>query len=339
MKAIPISNELFQGAVSLQITEQWVKPWRIPYEDAELFHPKAINGKAEIPAGVRIRLQTNTSQLRVEFEREAYELEVDCLIDGKLVQTGKLEADTYTPFLVFELNQPGDKLVELYLSQKQPVRIRGVWIDEDAEYTIPEDYRPRWVAYGSSITQCVEAESPSQTWPALASAKLGLQLTCLGFAANCHMEPMVSRMIRDLPADFVSVCVGVNIMGGSSLSERTFAPALIGFLQTIREKHPHTPLAVISPIYAKERETTDNKVGLQLVKIREIIEAAVSMLQTRGDRHLYYLNGLTLFGEEYADYFPDLLHPNAEGYRIMAGRFADWAQQTVPLLRGGIRND
>ena len=67
---------------------------------------------------------------------------------------------------------------------------------------------------------------------------------------------MIARMIRDLPADFLSMKVGINIQGGNTLNERTFRAAIIGFVQIVREKHPDTPFAVISPIYSPPRETT-----------------------------------------------------------------------------------
>src|SRR5690625_5496041 len=111
-------------------------------------------------------------------------------------------------------------------------------------------------------------------------SRLNLDLTCLGFSANCHMEPMLSRMIRDLPADFISLCIGINIMGGSTLSKRTFAPAFIGFIQTIREKHPTTPRAIMSPVYCKEREEKENKVGLNLV----IMRAEITRLDRKSTR-------------------------------------------------------
>ncbi|MFC6230633.1 SGNH/GDSL hydrolase family protein [Paenibacillus allorhizosphaerae] len=330
MQSIDLNESLFKGAVSIQATEGWVKPWRVPYRDAELFQPGHINGKAEIPAGVRLSFHTDSSRVQVRVVPEAYEIAMDCVVNGVLVHTALMEAGS--EWASFESLPSGTKLVEIYLSQKQPVRIREVNIDSGATCSASSEEKFRWVAYGSSITQCAEAASPSQTWPALAAAELGLDLTCLGYGGNCHMEPMVARMIRDLPADFISVCVGINIMGGSSYSERTFRPALIGFLQIIREKHPDTPIAVISPIYSPDRETNENKVGLNLQKMREQIEDVVTLLKRRGDDKLYYLHGLHLFGETYGSYLPDRLHPNAEGYRIMATRFAEWAGSTVPLL-------
>jgi len=319
-----LAEELFQGAVSVERRGNGLKPWRIPYRDACLYVPDAINGKAEIPAGVRLAFASPTRSVAIEIEAADRETQLDCVVDGILLQKGSIPAGETQA--VFSGLPEAVKTVEICLSQKVPVCVTAVKIDEDEAFAPITENRPHWVAYGSSITQCADAESPSQTWPALAARGLGMQLTCLGFGGNCHLEPMVARMIRELPADFISVCAGINIMGGSTLSARTFAPALIGFLQIVREKHPETPILVISPIYSRPRETTENKVGFTLPLMRTEIADVVQRLQDHGDRNLYYLDGLQLFGPEYADYLPDELHPNAEGYRIMASRF----QELIP---------
>src|SRR5699024_7729829 len=113
---------------------------------------------------------------------------IDCVVDGKLKQTGVISAGETE--VLFEALEPKDKLVEIYLSQVHPVKLAGLWLDESSDLQTTEPKKFKWVTYGSSITQCAGAESPSQTWPALAAEELGLDLTCLGFGANCHMEPM-----------------------------------------------------------------------------------------------------------------------------------------------------
>ncbi|GAG48911.1 unnamed protein product, partial [marine sediment metagenome] len=113
-------------------------------------------------------------------------------------------------------------------------------------------------------------------------------------------------------------------LGGCSLSLRTFRPAIIGFVQIVREKHPDTPLAVISPIYAPQYETAKNPVELNLRIMRQEVAAAVDTLQAHGDRHIHYIDGLRLFGPDISnwdDLVPDGLHPNADGYKALAEHF------------------
>ncbi|HEX6971957.1 MAG TPA: SGNH/GDSL hydrolase family protein [Limnochordia bacterium] len=320
MRPLPLEERLFQGAVSLEYGDGWVKPWRLPVHELSLFPPDGIGGKAEIPAGVRIRFASDTRAVSLGVVPSDQPLEVDCVIDGGPPRTAVLPAGGER--LDFQELPPGEKTIELYLSQKVPMRLTALHIDSGAAFQIPRDPRPRWIAYGSSITQCAGAASPARTWPALVARRHGLRLTCLGYGGNCHLEPMVARMIRDLPADLISLCVGINVYGAASLSPRTFRPAVIGFIQILRERHVETPIIVQSPICSPPREEQPNAVGFTLAAIRAEVEGAVATLRERGDARLFYVNGLEVFGADCVAHLPDQLHPDAVGYEIMAENYS-----------------
>ena len=118
-------------------------------------------------------------------------------------------------------------------------------------------------------------------------------------------------MIREMPADYLSMKVGINIYGSDSLSPRTFQSAIIGFVQIVREKHPDTPFVVISPIFSPPRETTKNAVEFTLEEMRQEVEEAVRTMRAQGDANLHYVSGLELFGRDLAHLLPDDLHPDA----------------------------
>lgn len=318
MQALPLTKTLLQGAVSVEETPEGLRPWRIPWQEQTLFAPPLVV-EAGMPAGVRVGFESTTQSVEISFEPADVERLVDCVIDDELVATAVLPAGERT--VRFSGLAARTKRVELFLSQKAPMVVTGVAIDDGATWRELSDGRPRWITYGSSITQAKAAASPAETWPAIVARKRKLHLTCLGYSAQCHLEPMVARMIRDLPADFVSLCLGINVMGGATLSPRTFRWAAIGMVKIIREKHPEIPIVVQSPIYSPDRETNENAVGFNLVKMRAELQEAVAALQALGDARLYYVDGLSILGPEYADYLPDRLHPDAEGYRIMARNF------------------
>ena len=326
----------WQGAISFQHTDQWIMPWRIPYDDRALFPPSALRERASMPAGVRLAFQSDTQMVAGHVETKVEPTvdpigepgRIDLYCDGQF--HGSLELAEQETFK-FQGLPPGEKLIELWLPQYGQFRLRGLELTSGSALAPYEDPRPRWVTYGSSITHCRAAESPSQTWPAITARKHGLNLTCLGYGGNCHLEPMVARLIRDLPADFLSMKVGINIYGSGSLNARTFIPAIIGFVQIIREKHPDTPFAVISPIFSPPRESTPNAVGFTLAAMREEVAEAVQIMKGRGDRNIHYIDGLTLFGADLAGLLPDELHPNAEGYRIMGQNFLE--NVAAPLFK------
>ena len=232
------------GAISLEHSDDWVMPWRLPHTQRDLFPPLALQERAAMPAGVRLAFRSSTTTITGEIVPQPDATAVDLAVDGRIHGSVPLAGRaTFT----FAGLAPGEKLIELWLPQIGTFRLRSLILSDGASLMPAEDTRPRWITYGSSISHCGEAASPAYTWPAIVARTHGLNLTCLGYGGNCHLEPMIARMIRDLPADFLSMKVGINIQGGNTLNERTFRAAIIGFVQIVREKHPDTPFAVISP--------------------------------------------------------------------------------------------
>ena len=333
MRTVIPQPELFQGAVSLERREDHIRPWRLPFDRLRLFASpeEALVDRAGTAAGVRLRMRTDspTLSLRV-YPSDAPRL-FDLTVDNELLQTVALEEGR--DLIRFENLSARDKGLEIWLPNTHPVMLRGLGIEDGAALEPVEDTRPRWVTYGSSISHCGSAHSPARTWPAMAARLRDLHLTCLGYGGNCHCEPMVARVIRDLPADFISLKLGINIHGGT-LAPRTFKPAVIGLVRIIREKHPRTPIALISPISCPRRETEPGTTGLTLAMMREEIADAAQRMKEYGDDRLHCFDGRDLFGEELAeDYLPDGLHPNGDGYEIIAKNFVRIVLDTIPFTR------
>jgi hypothetical protein len=158
-------------------------------------------------------------------------------------------------------------------------------------------------------------------------------------AGQCQLDPFVARALRDLPVDLISLKVGINVVNGDTMRERTFVPAIHGFLDTIRDGHPTTPVLVVSPILCPAHEqhpgptvggtpisVIDRRPALAVGslttgRIRELLADVVATRQAAGDEHLHLLDGRELFGEDDLDDLPDGLHPNAAGYQRMGERF------------------
>jgi hypothetical protein len=233
------------------------------------------------------------------------------------------------------------KQIELWLPQACIVELRDLRIADGA--AIDSSPRPtrHWVHYGSSISQCSEADHPTSIWPAVAARAAGVELTNLGFGGQCHLDQVVARTIRDLACDFISAKLGINVINGDSMRERAFVPALHGFIDTVRDGHPETPLLISTPILfpigedhpgptllidgktaVMERPVALAQGALTIGRIRELIEMVVTARQHAGDANLHLLDGRQLFGAGDLADLPDGLHPNTPGYRRMGERFA-----------------
>jgi hypothetical protein len=158
-------------------------------------------------------------------------------------------------------------------------------------------------------------------------------------------------VIRDSPADLISVKLGINVVNLDAMRLRSFVPAVHGFLDTIRDGHPKTPLLLMSPLYCGIHEETPgpgsidlSTIGTDTVKftatgahgdtaqgrltLRVIRDALAEIALARGDDpHLHHLDGLELYGAADAEThpLPDALHPDTETHRLIGTRFADFA--------------
>ena len=320
-----------------------------------------------VPSGVRLETLTDAALLEVDVQlqrvvnagaapaRSAF----DVLVDGRLQPpvpvpqetvivldpaTGGVDVRPAGPATVrFELgHSDGARPVQIWFPASAGLTLLDVRVPDGAALRPAPDARPRWVHHGSSISQCSEAERPTGTWPAAVALSTGRSLLNLALGGQCHLDQFVARRIRDTPAAAISLELGINVLNADSMRERTFVSALHGFLDTIRDGHPGTPLLVITPILCPAAEDHPGPTGsdaagrtrvfdrpaplsggaLTLTRIRELLHLHVTARQAAGDPDLHVLDGLTLFGPADADHLPDGLHPDAEGYARMAGRFA-----------------
>lgn len=239
--------------------------------------------------------------------------------------------------VALEVPPEGSKDVDIWLPHAASVE--GLVVEADADVVAsPRSTKPRWVHYGSSISHCVEAPDPLSTWPALAAAQLGWDSTNLGVSGQAMLDPAVGRVIRDLPADIITVKVGINPVNAGSMTRRHFEPLLHEFAELIGSRHPKSSLIVISPIICPIHEEAagptriiDGRAvaseggGMSLRDVRAAIDAVVTR------RGLAFIDGRELLGSDDADLLVDGLHPGLAGYRLIAARFAQLMRARHPV--------
>jgi lysophospholipase L1-like esterase len=207
-----------------------------------------------------------------------------------------------------------------------------------------------WLHYGSSISQGSNAANPTGIWPVVAAARAGVELVNLGFSGSAMLDQPVARAMREQPADLISVKIGINLTN-DVMRMRAFTPAVHGFLDTIRDGHPRTPLLVISSILCPMLEdvpgpaTFDLSAGDGVLRFRATgdpadVAAGKLTLQTiraelarivaqraAEDPNLHLLDGRALYGEADSTErpLPDRLHPDAATQQLMGERFAELA--------------
>ncbi|MGW4946138.1 GDSL-type esterase/lipase family protein [Actinoplanes sp. NPDC004185] len=368
-----MTAEFVRGAAELERTEHGLRPHRLPaWARAQTADPQLAMVEAQ-PSGVRISFRTRATAVELDTlaTRRTYaglpprpHGVYDLLVDGRLAGQGSVPGGAtltidmttgsteHRPGPVGTVSFTGlpdtDKDVEIWLPHNEATELVALRTDAPVLPAAPGD-RPVWLHHGSSISHGSDAASPSTTWPALAAARGGVELINLGLGGSALLDPFTARTLRDTPADLISVKIGINLVNADLIRLRAFGPAVHGFLDTIREGHPRTPLLVVSPIHCPIHEDTPGPGAFDLDALREgqvkfiatgdPAERAAGKLTLRvirdelarivaqraaGDPHLHHLSGLDLYGEaDFAELpLPDRLHPDPATHRRIGDRFA-----------------
>jgi lysophospholipase L1-like esterase len=336
-----------RGAAEIRSTPHGAVPHRLPAWAERQIPDDLMRFDAAAAAGVHVVFDTEATLIELDavftrFENERsgqYPTCIELVVDGVLVDS---VAILEGPILRFDDNVisrvvPGErssirfaelaigmKQVEIWLPHAASVELLSLATDVEIRPSLP-DARPRWIHYGSSISHCMETSAPTTTWPAIAARQLGLTSLNLGFAGEAMLDPFVAKVIRDSAADLITLKLGVNVVGGQSLSPRSFLTATHGYLDTIRERHPTAPIVVISAIHCPLFENAPDDLALTIPATREILAQVVAARSN--DANLHFLDGRRLLGRDDEALLPDDLHPNTAGYGLMAERFAEYAIQ------------
>jgi len=376
-----ITPAILIGACELEPTEIGLLSHRLP-AGARAQNVDAQLAMAEAqPSGVRFEFRTTSTVIELDTlptKRDyigmparpagVYDLRINGILSrqettqgGKTLRinmaTGSTEIEAGPiQTLRFSDLPHGDKTVEIWLPHNETTEL--VALRSDAPIAaLPDTAKRQWLHYGSSISQGSNAASPMGIWPVVAATAANVNLRNLGFGGSAVLDPFVARTIRDTPADLISLKIGINLVNLDVMRLRAFIPAVHGFLDTIRDGHPTTPLLVISPILCPIHETTPGpsmpdtaalqdgrmsflasgtaddvargKLTLSVIRtqLRDIVASRI-------DNHLHYLDGTELYGPDDAESLPlpDQLHPDSAAQKLIGERFADLVFKTGPFL-------
>jgi hypothetical protein len=381
----PLTAALVRGALELEQTPRGLVPHRLPARARQYADGQLVMA-SEQPSGVRLALRSRATYLRLETvpTKQVYvggpprpDGVYDLVVDGRLVAqatadggdilafdlaTGAVQATQGdSAILEFTGLADHDKTIEVWLPWNERTVLVALHTDAPVG-PAPDQGRRRWVHHGSSISHGSNASSPTSTWPAIAALRGGVDLVNLGFGGGALLDPLVARAIRDTPADLISLKIGINLVNTDLMRVRAFAPAVHGFLDTIRDGHPDTPLLVVSPIACPIHERTPGPSEMDAARLAggelrlhatgdpaevgagkltlEVIRAELARvvdLRATEDPHLGYLDGLHLYGvpDTAAHPLPDNLHPDADTQRLIGERFAACVFEGEGLFAAG----
>ena len=376
----PITMDLLRGAQELEPTARGLLPHRLPgWARAQCADPQLAMAESQ-PAGCRLVFRTRSTVIELEAlrTRPAYrgvpmrpDGLYDLLIDGEVTAqhslsggnilmkdaaTGTEELLPGAPATIRFADLPDrPKTVEIWLPHNETTELIALRSDHPME-ACPITL-PIWLHHGSSISHGSNALHPTGTWPALAAADADVELINLGMGGSALLDPFTARTMRDVPADLISVKIGINVVNADLMRLRAFGPAVHGFLDTIRDGHPATPIVVVSAVYCPIHEHTPGPLApdfssgtmafvatgdptetaagkLTLSVIRQEL-AAIVKHRSASDPNIHYLDGLTLYGPaDFTEFpLPDNLHPSPQAHQLIGRRFASSIRDILTARR------
>ncbi|GLW72726.1 lipase [Kitasatospora phosalacinea] len=367
----PVTADLLRGFLDLERTAHGLLPHRLPAAARRQIPDEQLALAEAQPSGVRLVFRTAAIVVELDalptkrahrgFPAPADGV-YDLLVDGRLaaqatVPGGNVRLVTDLTARTSELHEgpvgtarftglpAHDKEVEIWLPHNETTELVALRTDAPVS-PVPDRGRRVWLHHGSSISHGSNATHPTAVWPALAAARGGVELVNLGFGGGALLDPFTARAVRDTPADLISLKIGINLVNTDAMRLRAFTPAVHGFLDTVREGHPTTPLLVVSPVLCPVQEDTPGPLmpdftdgtlkfratgdpaeraagRLTLTTIRAEL-ARIVAARAAEDPHLHHLDGRDLYGEQdYAEFpLPDEVHPDAAGHRRIGENFA-----------------
>ncbi|TXK85186.1 SGNH/GDSL hydrolase family protein [Paenibacillus sp. N3.4] len=292
--------------------------------------PEAVDQLANCTAGGQIRFATDATALSVKIKltgaANMYHMPAtgqcgfDCYIGGpgEQVYYGTTVYDhklTVYESVVFTNLERENRILTLNFPLYQGVEEVWVGLDRQAHIAPPPAYEnsKKIIVYGTSITQGGCASRPGMTYTNILSRRINMEFLNLGFSGNGKGEPELAHILAEISApaclilDYEANCVSTDLL------QKT----LPEFISIYREKHPLTPILVISRI-TNAKEKFQPQMAQDRADRKQIQIQTVEQRRALNDDYIYFCDGSKLLGEDAHECTVDGSHPTDLGFMRMA---------------------
>lgn len=280
--------------------------------------------------GARIRFRTDAPVVTAELYYSTHHISTSarngqglCYIDGQGAGTFNSRARSVVrqPERVLASlprpAQPGFHDYELVLPYGDSVEFLGLRVGRPARFEPPPPRTPRrYVAYGDSITQGFTASDVGQSYAFRLAQKKNWQVLNMGFGGRAS-TPADGRVVAALQADVITVLIGANDWQAGVPPERCGAN-VNAFLANLRAVQPQVPVYVLTPLWVAASWQPRARVA-DLESYRQVLREVV---YARHDPDLHLIEGPDLIAHDLALFDPVVVHPNDQGFAMMAERLA-----------------
>lgn len=206
----------------------------------------------------------------------------------------------------------------LWLPLYGSVETLEIGIDKDAKVLPPRPHKIEKpiVFYGSSITQGACASRTGNAYTTMLCRAVDAEQINLGFSGSAKGEPSMAKAIASLDMSVFVYDYDFNAPDAKHLA-KTHEP----FFLEIRKAHPNLPVIMLSRCSHRQ----DSR--------RDIVKRTYENALKRGDKNVYFIDGMEFFGGEEDVYATvDNTHPNDLGFYLMFKRI-------LPVLKKALETN
>ncbi|MFC1452587.1 SGNH/GDSL hydrolase family protein [Verrucomicrobiota bacterium] len=307
--------------------------WRLPRRLASCL-PEGVRRQLRFPAGARLRMRSDTSQLHLRIRRTAAgsAAGLDVYVDGRFWGTASVPEGTEGEVACFADAGREPKEITVYLPLRNELQIAAHGIDGDAGCGKPESFtreRP-FVLYGSSIAQGIGAERPGMSYAAILGRSVNADYVNLAFGGAGKAEAEVIACVTQIDA----CCYLLDL--GKSYGSQT-GEAYAAMLTTLRQERPGTPVICITPVFSSREFYSAPYVDLSR-HVRSIVRESVAQHAAQGDDLVILVEGEALLSPQDSDALcSDGVHPSDLGHSRIAERLRPIIEKALRVA--GTRRD
>lgn len=269
-------TELFRGAIHIRKDGDWYIPERFTGKQLESYAvAEGLRIRSVAPAGCSLSFYSEATKLELSYKiggRARSWAAFDLVEDGMLKDT--VEVSEEEGKVSFALSGNKDVRTEIYLPHLVELAIKDIKADD---VLIPaEAYeelagnaakKKLWLCLGDSITQGMDAVSPSLTYPMISAAMLGYEVINQGVGGAMFRAENLDYIGRE--PDMITVAFGCNDWGGVKDGEE-LRQNLRAYLDKLADLYSCRNIFGIVPIW---RSDAEEKIRSEMTfqKLREII--------------------------------------------------------------------
>ena len=359
--SVPAAGLLHGNVNAVEQSHRWVRPLRFSEDQmrslgsCQAWHPGLFRLMARTTAGICVEFETDSREValevRVDAEPKGTRAVLSIIDDkaGTVDAHDGISADVDRHHVwcgmpsvnddkvVIELpgNETTDELGLSPLPGMAPTRHVRLWLPAlrgcvvkdvigDGTFIHAVPRRKQLLVLGDSIAQGFVSGDPAHSWPALLSARQGLDLVNQGIGGQVFQPGSLFGLAQFIDPARIVVCFGENYRYEACIARR-ISPDIRSYLAEVSRLWPQVPTHVLTPLWHDEEAMPSHPMSCH-----EQVPSLIAMHVTPHEQ-MTLIDGLELLEHDPALLADGYEHPNERGCRQIATRLN--AVMRIPGLR------